>query len=372
MSQPLHNERIFGLDLMRAMAILMVVSAHVLWIYGDDVFVGQAIFNFFGYLGVELFFVLSGFLIGIQLYKQYILESFSHKTVFVFLKRRWFRTLPNYYLYLGVNIIIATFVIGYEIPDLWKYFLFLQNLTSTMLPFFAESWSLSVEEAAYIILPFFLFLFYKLSGKISPKYKFLWVVMTLIFLFTLHRVGYHYTTQNTLISEWNLSLKDVVLYRVDAVMYGVLAAWIYINKPNFWKKYALWAAGIGWSVFLYLSLGIGLLRYTIDAYPAFWNIFYLPLTSLIGVCFLPVLSLWKFSNAFYAKSIEFISVISYSIYLIHYSFVLQLMKFYFPTEALSLVEKHLYAIVFIAITILFSWLNYRFFEKPIMDIRDKI
>ncbi len=104
--EPNLKERIFGLDALRATAILMVVSSHVLWIYPKSNAFIPTLFELFGFWGVELFFVLSGFLIGSILYKTFVNENFTLKSVFHFLKRRWFRTLPNYYLVLLLNILI--------------------------------------------------------------------------------------------------------------------------------------------------------------------------------------------------------------------------------------------------------------------------
>jgi peptidoglycan/LPS O-acetylase OafA/YrhL len=104
------NKRIFGLDLMRTIAITMVVAGHCLWIYPQDDSLFHQLLQLFGFFGVEIFFVLSGFLIGKILYQLYLKADFSLATVFYFLKRRWFRTLPNYYLILLINILIAGYV----------------------------------------------------------------------------------------------------------------------------------------------------------------------------------------------------------------------------------------------------------------------
>ena len=120
------KDRVFGLDLMRAMAICMVLCSHILWIYKPNNGIISQLFALFGFLGVEFFFVLSGFLIGRILYTIYIKEDYSIKSALYFLKRRWFRTLPNYFIILIINIII-TFALGYSMPKLWMYFIFLQN-----------------------------------------------------------------------------------------------------------------------------------------------------------------------------------------------------------------------------------------------------
>ncbi|MBC8645384.1 acyltransferase [Flavobacterium lindanitolerans] len=133
LKQELNNpQRIFGLDLMRAVAILMVLSSHCLWIYPEsNSFIAQLL-KLFGFLGVEIFFVLSGFLIGRILLQSYLKEDFSFSQVRNFLKRRWFRTFPNYFLILLVNILIAS-VIGYKIESLWKYFFLSRILAAPCL-----------------------------------------------------------------------------------------------------------------------------------------------------------------------------------------------------------------------------------------------
>ena len=194
------NQRVFGLDLMRTIAILMVLFGHCLWIFPESKRFLYQLFVLFGFFGVEIFFVLSGFLIGKILYQLYLKDDFSIATVFYFLKRRWFRTLPNYFLILLLNIIIAS-IIGYSLPSLWRYFFFLQNFKITMLPFFPESWSLSVEEFAYLVLPFFL-LFFALLFKPKNKTRFfLLAVVSLILIFFCAKIYYQNTTTNTTIEK---------------------------------------------------------------------------------------------------------------------------------------------------------------------------
>ncbi|MBN8566658.1 MAG: acyltransferase [Flavobacteriales bacterium] len=366
-----NKKRIFGLDLMRATAILMVLSSHVLWIYPHSNSYFSQLFQVFGYLGVELFFVLSGFLIGKILYRLYLENDFTLHHVMTFLKRRWLRTLPNYYLVLMLNIFIS-FLIGYTISDVWKYFFFLHNFLAPMSSFFPESWSLSVEEFAYLLLPFAL---YFKTKVVQPKNKanfFLWVILGLIFFFFCAKVYYAFTTTNTTLSEWNTGIKAIVVYRLDAILYGVLAAWVAINHTLFWTKIRFISAVLGCLLFGFLFVGVGFFQLTIETFPNFWNIIYLPLTSIMCLLFLPFLSEWKVNHhAFFFKTITFISKISYSIYLLHYSVLLQLLHFYFPSKDMVGFSLHLYTIGYVCLTFVFSFLLYRFFEKPIMDWRDR-
>ena len=354
---------------MRTTAIIMVVCSHILWIYPKSNTFIPILFELFGFWGVELFFVLSGFLIGSILYKTFVNESFTLKTVFHFLKRRWLRTLPNYYLVLLINIGIA-FFLGFSIENIGSYFIFLQNFASKSPAFFPESWSLSVEEFTYLLLPLSLFFIGLIKVKNKSK-AFLFVVVALILVFWMNKFYYHsqHTISNLL--EWNLNLKSVLIYRIDAILMGVLAAWISLNFSEFWKKSKTIFALIGFGFLFFLMFGILPLNLTIEQNPFFWNVLYLPITSIAFAFFLPFFSEWKtYTNAVFYP-IELISKISYSIYLLHYSVILLLLKTFFETSQMSDFERHFFTMVYLLITFLSSYLLYRFYEKPIMNWRDK-
>ena len=148
---------IFGLDFLRAIAILMVLFGHCMLIYPPSQSLIAQVGLFCGFLGVEVFFVLSGFLVGRILYRMYSEDDFTVNSILNFFKRGAFRLLPNYYLVLILNLIIS-FIIGYAVSDWWKYFIFLQNFSSTMLPFFPESWPIPIGVFAFLLFPMTLYL----------------------------------------------------------------------------------------------------------------------------------------------------------------------------------------------------------------------
>lgn len=363
------QNRIFGLDVLRAIAILMVVSSHVLWIYPESDTILPSVLQLFGFWGVELFFVLSGFLIGSILYKMYVNDTFNFKAIRQFLKRRWFRTLPNYYLMLLVNIAIAGFI-GYPIENVGLYFVFFQNFVSEAPTFFTESWSLSVEEFTYILVPLVLFLGTFKNGEKKSKY-FLWFIFFLILFFIGTKIIFNFNHTIVNMTDWNSQVKSVVIYRVDAILIGILAAWFRFNFENFWKKNQIFFAFLGIGVFLFLLFGIAFFNLEIAQKPFFWNVIYLPLTSLGFVFFFPIFSEWKGSSSSLKQPIECISKISYSIYLLHYGIILQLMKHFVDTTVLSSMERHFFTLLYILITFFLSYILYRFYEKPMMDLRDK-
>jgi peptidoglycan/LPS O-acetylase OafA/YrhL len=364
------SNRIFGLDFMRTTAILMVLSSHLLWIYPKSNGIVSDVLRQFGFWGVELFFVLSGFLIGRILCQLFMKENFTIYSVYYFLKRRWFRTLPNYFLVLVLNLILA-FFIGFSMTDAGYYFFFIQNFAAPMKPFFPESWSLSVEEFAYLLVPFALLM---MSFSIKSKNKsksFIWVVLFLMLLFLVAKIIYNFTTANTNLEQWNLALKAVVLYRIDAILIGIAAGWVSLNYEKFWKKQKNNLAFSGFLLVGFLIVGVSFFRIFIENYPFFWNVLYLPMTSVAFALFLPVLSQWQSAVNPFSRAITFVSLTSYSIYLLHYSILLQLMKHFINTVSFSFYQLHLFTFSYLIITFFLSFLLNKYFEKPIMDFGKK-
>ena len=108
---------------MRAIAISMVVLSHALYVfqgYDNALIDGMQVI---GVQGVEVFFVLSGFLIGGILLKLLQSTSFSINEVFHFWIRRWFRTLPLYFLMLCIKSVFSNAKIKL-MPRIHEYFLF--------------------------------------------------------------------------------------------------------------------------------------------------------------------------------------------------------------------------------------------------------
>ena len=77
-------KRIFGLDLLRVISIALVLCSHTSWIYPPSSSLLAKAVDMCGFFGVELFFVLSGFLIGSIIYKQFLSEDYGLKTMMNF------------------------------------------------------------------------------------------------------------------------------------------------------------------------------------------------------------------------------------------------------------------------------------------------
>jgi len=142
--------RLAGLDTLRALAIVLVLMSHY------NGFVSQAptfgIPGSIGWAGVDLFFVLSGYLIGNQLLAPAARgESLELKSFFA---RRLLRTLPNYYAVLAVYLLMPDSPIaGKSMAPTWQFLTFTQNFGLKYGETFTHSWSLCIEEQFYLVLP---------------------------------------------------------------------------------------------------------------------------------------------------------------------------------------------------------------------------
>ena len=163
--------RNYGLDTLRSIAIILVFMAHYTWLTDQTLF---GPLGHMGGVGVDLFFALSGYLIGNQIFSA--LKSHENFSLPIFYARRLLRTLPNYFFVLGIYFLLPIFREKPLITPLWKFITFTQNfgLSSSA---FSHAWSLCIEEQFYLLLPLIaLFLIY----KISARQRWLIILITLI------------------------------------------------------------------------------------------------------------------------------------------------------------------------------------------------
>jgi peptidoglycan/LPS O-acetylase OafA/YrhL len=287
----------------------------------------------------------------------------------VFLKRRWFRTLPNYYLILFVNVFLW-YLIYNQIPEkLYLYFVYLQNLTQTSPDFYRISWSLAVEQFSYIIGPFSLLLLVKLFPKVKRRYFFLVVSLFMIVMFLGVRLYYNSIHELTSIVDWNESLRKVTIYRLDAIYYGFVLFYFY-SRNHISGKWSLIFFQIGLLGVFTLHVLIFALGIQAQDYPLFFNVFYLPLNSITICLTIPFLISIKLRNSYFLKCVTFLSLISYSIYLLHYTVILHSMKVLFPSDNLKGFPLLTYTFSYWVLVVLLSYLLYRFFEKPMTNLRE--
>ena len=210
------SRRIAGLDALRAAAIALVVPGHVVAM----VMVAQGARSLplpvmaSGYLGVQLFFVLSGLLIG-NLLLDIVAQTPTLGAWGRFMARRAMRTLPAYLLWLlGLRAIAPP--PGDAAAYLLRYASFTQNLLGPMPPgwFFPVSWSLTVEEWFYLLFSATLLAAARIIGRPA-----IWPALALFLAAPL--LGRLLASPSP---QWDPEIRKVAWLSLDAIAHGVAAA----------------------------------------------------------------------------------------------------------------------------------------------------
>ena len=146
--------RSHGLDTLRALAILSVMLFHVNDFHGEGSLPAFLVpVARLGWMGVDLFFVLSGYLIAAQFLRSY--RAAVRPRLWPFYRNRIFRVLPAYLAVLALYLGIPVWREDARLPPLWQMLTFTQNLFVDYGADRAYShvWSLCVEEHFYLLFP---------------------------------------------------------------------------------------------------------------------------------------------------------------------------------------------------------------------------
>lgn len=347
-------KRNFGLDALRAAAIISVLLGHGTLLIPAKV---HTVCNGLAVLGVELFFALSGFLIGNILF-DIQKASASMWAIGVFWLRRWMRTLPLYYLMIAILALLP----GRPLTDnIWLYLTLTQNLLSPIKDnWFAPSWSLVVEEWSYFILPLLAFgLLRKLRNPI---------LFAAIFLCIAGFIARIVLTNS--LDEWDVTIRKFALTRIDAIAYGVILSYICARfNPaivKLWAKrllpaslFILMTTWVIWVLFYQQTVDVPVWMRSIG-HGVYGRIFMLPLTAAAICAILPLSFAWGLTVTA-ERPIRFIARISYALYLVHWPVL-----YFFKTP--SYANFSAFIIISFAISAAISLL----IEWPIMNLRPKI
>jgi len=363
-----YRGRTFGLDIMRAVGILMVVEDHSYHLISDYLPRG---FVFIPFLDkISFFFVLSGFLVGTIIMEIYNRENFGLPDLGRFWARRWIRTVPLYILVItGMVILRYSFThVGFVFP--WREFIFLQNFyypEADPFYFYPEGWSLAVEEWFYFLVPALLFICHLLFSKIiSKKQLLISVIVSVIIGSTSLRVYRGFHTPDLNWYTWNNWFYKIVLFRLDTIMFGFLAAFVRHYYPAFWNR----SKNICLGIFL-ASMAATIALHTFWLAHSLWlKTFFLTQTGIIMMLWLPKLDSMKTGKGLFRWLMTYLSNLTFVLYLLNRTPILQSILQLFPPRNLpmGLCEYVLYFVL------LFSsaTLMHKYLELPIIDLRKKI
>lgn len=214
--------RVIALDVLRGIAILLVLFRHSFIIPHYAGFcegVATVLFRF-GWTGVDLFFVLSGFLVGGILLRE--LQKQSSINVHRFLVRRAFKIWPGYYFFLVVTYLMHRW--KYQIHPPWEFRYYALGVQNYLAQYPGHLWSLAVEEHFYLVLPvFLLFLARKDNLRHLPR-----VTVGVLIAGVLMRVATRWL--HPVYSHETHSFPTHL--RIDSLLVGVAIAYLYYCKPD--------------------------------------------------------------------------------------------------------------------------------------------
>lgn len=293
------TKRIYGLDILRAFAIIAVMITHS----GGFVPISLLTYNdFLAFDGVGLFFVLSGFLIGGILINILANKVADRYALINFWLKRWIRTLPPYFVILSIVIILNSSNPTFKFNYFKTYFIFLQNLFTPHLHFFEESWSLAVEEWFYIIIPILINLFSMKSIWAIPI-----VSISIILVVTFYRYYKFLHLPINNVNDWEHNFRKIVVTRLDNLMYGVISAYTRYYFKNMWENNIKIKFILG-IIFIF----IGKLPPNYDSFGVYSCVFSFSITSFGVMLLLPFLYHIKSGKGIIYNIILRISIISRS------------------------------------------------------------
>lgn len=362
------HRRVYGLDILRAFAIIVVLYGHSRSFLAEHI--DMKMYELFLFDGVTIFFVLSGFLIGGILIKLVDSTEFSMRDLFSFWGRRWFHTVPNYFFILTIVFVLTFLIEGYWYTEIWKYYFFIQNFYNPHPYFFPEAWSLSVEEWFYILVPIIVMLFIKIMT--NKKRAILYVIVSIILIVSVFRLyrAIQYNCDDLVC--WGNYVRNLVLTRLDSLMYGVLGAYVlyYYSNTFFKNKNILFCLG----VILLIIPQVYDYIYQDMFFKSYLSFLF---TSAGVLIMLPKLYSIKGGAGYIYKILTIISLISYSMYLINYTLIKHYLFHFlfniFPVlHQPNLISSYINYVLFWFSTILLSIPLYKYFEMPMTKLRDKI
>lgn len=352
--------RSVGLDALRVGALILVLFAHgcAFWFprFTETLAFPARVLSF---IGIEIFFVLSGFLIARALFK--IMET--RQGVFNFWTRRALRTLPAYYLFLLINFVVMGWVLNRPTGDT-SYFWFGQNLTSPMQVFFyPESWSLALEVWFYLLAPCLMWVlpnWRSRAGLIAS----IGIALVLLVVFAALRMRAALDG-----ASWDEGLRKVVLLRLDALIFGVIAGGIAIRCPELFhnvRKPAASLAALLLAVLIYWTLR------NQTAPDVIFRSLSFSLCGLSAMLLLPYCAHWQGVRNSTNSWITQLSRWAYAIYLTHLLVLFVVLHYTGAWLANSVWCMGAVTMLWLSVSVALAALVYRWIEKPLMDLAPSI
>jgi len=368
-------KRLREIDFLRGVAISLVLFRHChLFDFTDRI----------GWIGVDLFFVLSGFLVSGLLFREY--KKYGNIKPQTFLIRRGFKIYPIYYLMYSFYLVPLLLTRDISISGLIGDLTFMQNYVSGWGYAFEASWSLAVEEHFYFGLALALWIslkHQKLTLYTDEATTGLSQLETIILSMMVFCLLLRVTSNLDLLDSSSTNDRETQLriarnftmthLRIDSLLMGVLISYLY----QFRKERLLTITKVNKGVLLLLMLvGLCWTPFTNPVFSFFvktvgFTLLYLTF-GLLLVIFITYerinQQLDRFFTPFIVNSISQIGYCSYSIYIVH-----PFINMLFIDHLTRYVPMNQYVLFLVTSTISISlgfWMT-NTIESYFLGIRDK-
>jgi peptidoglycan/LPS O-acetylase OafA/YrhL len=357
-----HASRANGLDTLRAAAITLVFMNHYMaFVSGIPTFGPVSIV---GWTGVDLFFVLSGYLIANQIFAG--LARGATLSPGSFYARRALRTLPVFWLVLALYFLFPAVMGGKPPPPLWRFVTFTQNIGLQSGTAFSHAWSLCIEEQFYLILPLVLAIGARCGFSRSQGWTLLSALLS-VGVGSRVILWLDYSASN---SGYYPHIYYATLCRFDEFLPGIAVAMLKNFHRPLWERITrhgqrmLVIGAITTAALLYSEYRFG--RTDGDGYAFFMTaVGYSLLAVAFAVLVTAALSPSSWLNRVRIPGAYHIALWSYSIYLSHKAVMMILKRLMQPFEVAPFLLIVTIAIASVLVGALLYWLV----ESPFMAIR---
>jgi peptidoglycan/LPS O-acetylase OafA/YrhL len=367
------TSRSHGLDTLRSVAILAVIAFHLWAFHGQTVPDAALPFVRIGWMGVDLFFVLSGYLIASQLLRHY--SAGKRPSLWQFYRNRLYRVLPAFFVVLGLYLFVPAWRETEALAPAWQYATFTFNLFADHPAWmgFSHVWSLCVEEHFYLFLPLIVW-----AAMRRPSLR---RCVTLVSGFVLCGVAvrawflFHLLRPLADQDDFGQAFMRHIYYptysRLDGLLAGVSLALIKTFRPAWWAQ----IARRGHTLLLFgLALATGAVLLFDDRHPASTG------TSVPGVLFgFPLLALalaCLVASALSANGwlrlripgVQLCATLAYCLYLTQKQ-MLHLVDAWFPR--LENASRPAWLLVYLAVCFAVAGALHLCVERPFLILRDR-
>ena len=311
----------------------------------------------FGWLGVPLFFVLSGYILGAQVIRQ----PFAVASLARFWRRRFLRIYPAVWFHLLCLLLVSMYVPKLIAPEMWatlhwQFSLWINMPPNMQAPISNVMWTLPIELSFYIVLPFI--------GLMTRRFNWMLLLAASLIITLMWRfyvMHWQSVPHYTAVLPW-LDLLPGTLF---TFMVGYSLNFLPTRNSS---RGRVWGLGLATLVFMALlqwQLIVGELYWTGHWALAVWPpCIAASLGAMVYFCSQPGASIRWLNN----PAMIWLGNISFGVYLWHYPIMRSM--FYLFEDGWGSVPMSVLALpVALLLTLPIATLSYRFIERPLMGWR---